>query len=145
MRSQYSANLLANAHSRMKSNGRFLKNQRDVLSANGLKLTGLRFEKILPLQQNSAVGNNGVPAEQPQQRYRQRTFSRAGFSKDTQDLSRSQAKTDSVERARKVSIPRAISHSEIANFQNRPHARMLKQDSKGNKKKVFVSEPRVIP
>jgi hypothetical protein len=129
----------------MKSNGRLLKYQRNVFAANGLKLTGLRFEKILPLKQNSAVGNNGVPAEQPQQRYRQRAFSRAGFSKDAQDLSRFQAKTDSVERARKVSIPRAISHSEIANFQNRPHARMLKQDSEGNKKNVSASEPRVIP
>src|SRR5207248_4517128 len=76
---------------------------------------------------------------------RQRAFSRARFSKDTQDLSRSQKKTDSVERTRKVSVPRAISHSEIANFQNRPHARMLKQDTELNTENMSVGEPRVIP
>src|SRR5215831_12515740 len=121
MRGQYSANLLVNSNRWMKSNRRLLEDQRNAFAANGLEFLRLSLQKILPLKQNSAV-HNGVPPKQPQQRYRKRTFSRSGFSKDPKHLAGLQAEADPVERTMKIFAARAICEMEIANFQNRPHA-----------------------
>src|SRR5215469_3921022 len=119
---QYSPNLLSNTDGRMKSNRRLLENQRNALAANCPKFLRLSFQKILTLKQNIAAGNNGVAAKQPQQRHRERTFSRSGFTENTDDLARLHAKTDSAERAINVSGARAVGDAEFANFQNRLHA-----------------------
>ena len=83
----------------MEGNGWLLEDQRNALAADCLKQAGLGIEKILALKQNSAVDNNGAATEQPQQRYRKRTFARSGLSKDAQNLSPLQMKTNSVDRS----------------------------------------------
>src|ERR1051325_3163885 len=128
----------------MKSHGRLLKNQGDALAPNALKLVRLGLKKITSFKQDGAGRNHCVRTKQPQDGCSEGAFSRARFTDDAEDLFGFKTETDSIERPESAATARAIGDSKISNFQNGPHARMLKQDSEANKTNVSHGEPKVI-
>jgi hypothetical protein len=128
----------------MKSHGRLLKNQGDALAPNSLKLVRLGLKKITSFKQDGAGRDHCVRAKQPQDGCSEGAFSRARFPEDAKDLFGFKTETDSIERPESTATAQAISDSEISNFQNGSHARMLKQDSEANKTNVSHGEPKVI-
>src|SRR5437899_6163436 len=128
----------------MKSHGRLLKNQGDALAPNSLKLVRLGLKKITSFKQDRAGGDHCVRAKQPHDGCSEGAFSRARFPEDAEDLFGFKTETDAIERPESTATAQAIGDSEISNFQNGSHARMLKQDSQANKTNVSHGEPRVI-
>ncbi len=128
----------------MQRHGRLLENQGDVLAANSLKLVGVGLKKIPPFKQDRAARDDRVPTKESQDGCGECTFPRSRFPEDPQDLAGFKTKTDSVKRLVCIASARAVGDSEISNFQNRSHARMLKQDGEADKTNVFQGEPKVI-